>query len=53
MAKNSEIKAENTEVDVGNFTSKFSVTGMIWFAASVICGGIFRYFLPQCTVHYG
>jgi TRAP-type C4-dicarboxylate transport system permease small subunit len=35
-------------MDVGNFILEFLVTGMFCSSAtSVICGGFFRYFLPQ------
>ncbi len=35
-------------MDVRNFNPEFSVTGVLWSAASVICDGNFRSFLPQC-----
>ncbi len=31
-------------MDVGNFIPEFSVTGLLWTTASVICGGKVRCF---------
>jgi hypothetical protein len=49
--------AEQSNNDVGNFIPEFSVTGLLWSAASVICDGNFRCFLPQwikniCCTNY-
>jgi hypothetical protein len=42
ILENSHIyRAENSKMDVGKFTSEFSVTGVLWSAASVISGGNF------------
>jgi hypothetical protein len=49
MTENSEGHSLTFEIEVGNFIEKFSVSGMFYSAASVICGGNFRHFLPQCT----
>jgi hypothetical protein len=34
--------AEQSNKDVGNFIPEFSVTGLLWSAASSICDGNFR-----------
>jgi hypothetical protein len=49
MTENSEGHSLTFEIEVGNFIEGFSVSGMFYSAASVICGGNFRHFLPQCT----
>ncbi len=45
--------AEQSNKDVENFIPEFSVTGVLWSAASVICDGNFRCFLPQCNGSLG
>ncbi len=40
--------AEQSNKDVGNFIPEFSVTGLLWSAASDICDRNFLCFLPQC-----
>ncbi len=40
--------SEQSDKDVGIFIPEFSVTGLLWSAASVVCDGNFQSFLPQC-----
>jgi hypothetical protein len=54
IAENLEIQtvAVHHKIDFGNFIPEFSVIGVFLSSASVICGGNFLYFLPQCRSEF-
>jgi hypothetical protein len=48
MIKPNIYSFRNSATGVEYFIPEYFVTGVLKSATSVICGGIFRYFLPQC-----